>query len=103
MNYLIDTYTIYAASVLAAATIFRSVIGAVFPLFTTQMYHNLGIHWASSIPAFMTLVCMPFPLIMYRYGAVVRMKCKYSFEAAEMKKMQIQQTAATADNDKEGA
>lgn len=47
---------------------------------------------------------MPFPLIMYRYGAVVRMKCKYSFEAAEMKKkMQIQQTAATAENDKDGA
>lgn len=45
----------------------------------------------------------PFPLIMYRYGAVVRMKCKYSFEAAEMIKMQMQQTAATADNDKEGA
>ncbi|KAJ9489359.1 hypothetical protein VN97_g3885 [Penicillium thymicola] len=104
MNYLIDTYTIYAASVLAAAAIFRSVVGAVFPLFTSQMYHNLGIHWASSIPAFMTLVCMPFPLIMYRYGAVVRMKCKYSFEAAEMmKNMQMQQTAANAENDKEGA
>ena len=92
LNYLIDSYTIYAASVLAAAAIFRSVIGAVFPLFTTQMYHNLGIHWASSIPAFMTLVCIPFPLIMYRYGMQVRMKCKYSFEAAEtMKKMQMQQ------------
>jgi hypothetical protein len=96
MNYLIDSYTIYAASVLAAAAIFRSVIGAVFPLCTTQMYHNLGIHWASSIPAFMTLVCMPFPLVMYRYGMQVRMKCKYSFEAAEtMKKIQMQQAQAS--------
>ncbi|KAJ5639589.1 uncharacterized protein N7484_007451 [Penicillium longicatenatum] len=95
MNYLIDTYTIYAASVLAAAAIFRSVVGAVFPLFTTQMYHRLGIHWASSIPAFLTLLCIPFPSIMYRYGEAVRMKCKYSFEAAEMmRKMQLQQTAA---------
>ncbi|OJJ42653.1 hypothetical protein ASPZODRAFT_155134 [Penicilliopsis zonata CBS 506.65] len=89
MNYLIDAYTIYAASVLAAAAIFRCIVGAVFPLFNTQMYDNLGIHWASSIPAFMTLVCMPFPLIMHRYGKQVRMKCKYSFEAAEtMRKMQ---------------
>ncbi|CAG8904012.1 unnamed protein product [Penicillium egyptiacum] len=103
MNYLIDTYTIYAASVLAAAAIFRSVVGAVFPLFTTQMYHNMGIHWASSIPAFLTLLCMPFPLIMYRYGEAVRMKCKYSFEAAEMiRKMQVQQTAATSTTEKEG-
>ncbi len=102
LNYLIDSYTIYAASVLAAAAIFRSVIGAVFPLFTTQMYHNLGIHWASSIPAFMTLVCIPFPLIMYRYGTQVRMKCKYSFEAAEtMKKMQMQQVQANQAKEEE--
>jgi MFS family permease len=102
LNYLLDSYTIYAASVLAAAAIFRSVIGAVFPLFTTQMYHNLGIHWASSIPAFMTLVCMPFPLIMHRYGMQVRMKCKYSFEAAEiMKKMQLQQAEANQAKEEE--
>ncbi|KAJ5710586.1 Major facilitator superfamily domain general substrate transporter [Penicillium malachiteum] len=91
INYLIDSYTIYAASVLAAAAIFRSIVGAVFPLFTAQMYDSLGIHWASSVLAFMTLVCMPFPMIMYRYGMEVRMRRKYSFEAAEtMKKMQVQ-------------
>ena len=93
INYLIDSYTIYAASILAAAAIFRSVVGAVFPLFTAQMYENLGIHWASSIPAFLTLLCMPFPLVMYLYGAKLRMKCKYAFEAAElMKKMQAKET-----------
>ncbi|KAH8689407.1 putative MFS transporter [Talaromyces proteolyticus] len=92
VNYLIDSYTIYAASVLAAAAIFRSIVGAVFPLFTTQMYHNLGIHWATSIPAFLTLACMPFPFVMYRYGGALRMKCKYAFEAAEiMRRMQMQQ------------
>lgn len=90
LNYLIDSYTIYAASVLAAAAIFRSIVGAVFPLFTTQMYDRLGIHWATSVPGFLTLVCLPFPLIMYRYGAALRMKCKYAFEAAEMmRKMEM--------------
>ncbi|KAL4767572.1 major facilitator superfamily domain-containing protein [Aspergillus nidulans var. acristatus] len=102
MNYLIDSYTIYAASVLAAAAIFRSIIGAVFPLFTAKMYHNLGIHWASSIPAFLTLACAPFPLVMYRYGREVRMKCKYSFEAAEMfRKMLLQQAGAAAGEEKD--
>ncbi|PGH12054.1 hypothetical protein AJ80_06873 [Polytolypa hystricis UAMH7299] len=97
VNYLIDSYTIYAASVLAAAAIFRSIIGAVFPLFTTQMYKSLGIHWASSVPAFLTLACMPFPFIMYRYGAPLRMKCKYAFEAAEtMRQMQMQQAPVPA-------
>jgi multidrug resistance protein len=37
MNYLIDAYTIYAASVLAANSVLRSIFGAVFPLFTTYM------------------------------------------------------------------
>ncbi|KAK4935469.1 hypothetical protein LTR10_023485 [Elasticomyces elasticus] len=86
INYLIDSYTIYAASVLAAAAIFRAIVGAAFPLFTNQLYAGLGVHWASSIPAFLTLLCMPFPLIMHRYGRMLRMKCKYSFEAAEMMK-----------------
>ena len=35
MNYLIDAYVIYAASVLAANSVLRSLFGAVFPLFTT--------------------------------------------------------------------
>ncbi|KAF4630726.1 hypothetical protein G7Y89_g7413 [Cudoniella acicularis] len=92
LNYLIDSYTIYAASVLAATAIFRSVIGAVFPLFTTQMYDRIGIHWATSVPAFLTLACLPFPLVMYRYGGALRMKCKYAAEAAKMMiKMQMQQ------------
>ena len=102
INYLIDSYTIYAASVLAAAAIFRSVVGAVFPLFTTQMYDNLGIHWATTVPAFLTLVCMPFPFVMYRYGRVLRMKCKYTYEAAEMmRKMQMQSAPIPAKNDED--
>lgn len=42
MNYLVDSYTIYAASVLAANSVFRAIFGAVFPLFTRQMYSGLG-------------------------------------------------------------
>jgi MFS family permease len=100
INYLIDSYTIYAASVLAAAAIFRSIVGAAFPLFTTQMYDNLGIHWASSVPAFLVLACVPFPFVMYRYGGGLRLKCKYAFEAAEMmKRMQMKQVPVLAKDD----
>jgi hypothetical protein len=80
-NYLIDSYTIYAASVLAANSLLRSIFGAVFPLFTTYMYHDLGIHWASSIPAFLSLACVPFPFIFYKYGAQIRERCTFAAEA----------------------
>ncbi|KAF2472135.1 MFS general substrate transporter [Lindgomyces ingoldianus] len=86
MNYLIDAYTIFAASVLAANGIIRSLFGAAFPLFTIQMYHNLGIHWASTIPAFLALACLPFPFLFYKYGAKIRQKCKYAAQADEFMK-----------------
>ena len=48
------------------------------------MYKNLGIHWASSIPAFLALVCVPFPFLFYKYGEPIRMKCKFAAEAARV-------------------
>lgn len=84
MNYLIDSYTIYAASVLAANSVLRSMFGAVFPLFTTYMYDKLGIHWATTIPAFLALACVPFPFLFYKYGPVIRKQCKFAREAAEV-------------------
>ncbi|KAK6538455.1 hypothetical protein TWF694_010040 [Orbilia ellipsospora] len=98
-NYLIDSYTIFAASVLAANAVLRSTFGAVFPLFTTPMYHNLGIHWASSIPAFLALACVPAPFLFYKYGETVRLKCKYAAKAADfMKKLQEQSNESPGDS-----
>jgi hypothetical protein len=81
LNYLIDAYTIYAASVLAANLVLRYIFAAAFPLFTKQMYDKLGIHWGTCIPAFLTLICVPF--LFYKYGAKIRKKCRYSVEAEE--------------------
>ncbi|KAE9369873.1 MFS general substrate transporter [Stipitochalara longipes BDJ] len=87
MSYLIDSYTIYAASVLAAGSMLRSLFGTAFPLFTTQMYANLGDQWASSIPAFLVLACVPIPFLFYKYGPKIRSKCKYASEAAKVLEM----------------
>ncbi|KAM0452725.1 hypothetical protein ACHAPV_008376 [Trichoderma viride] len=84
ISYLIDCYTIYTASVLAAGSMLRSFFGTAFPLFTTQMYANLGDQWASSIPAFLALGCVPIPFLFYKYGPKIRSKCKYASEAARM-------------------
>lgn len=83
MNYLIDAYTIFAASVLAANSVLRSLFGAAFPLFTSYMYADLGIHWASTIPAFLALACVPFPFLFYKYGERVRAKCHFAAESLE--------------------
>jgi hypothetical protein len=45
------------------------------------MYKNLGIHWASSIPAFLALACVPFPFLFYKYGPTIRERCKFASES----------------------
>lgn len=98
LNYLLDSYTIYAASVLAAGAMFRSLFGTAFPLFTARMFEDLGVHWASSVPAFLTVACLPFPFVMYKYGARLRMKCKYAQEAALLM-AQVQAVASSEHDD----
>ncbi|THY29399.1 synaptic vesicle transporter [Aureobasidium pullulans] len=104
MNYLIDAYTIFAASVLAANSVLRSLFGAAFPLFTShsEMYDNLGIHWASTIPAFLALLCVPMPFLFYKFGPKIRENCKYAKQSMEfMRNMQKQMAGGESKEDEE--
>jgi len=103
MNYLIDSYTIFAASVLAGNGIIRSVFGAAFPLFTKQMYDSLGIHWASSVPAFLAVACIPLPFLFYKYGASIRQKCKYAAESEAFMEKMRNKAAARAQQEESAA
>lgn len=80
-NYLLDAYTIFAASVMAGNLIMRSIFGAVFPLFTKYMYRNLSVGWAGSIPAFLSLACAPLPFLFYKFGPRIRRSCHYSVQS----------------------
>ena len=124
MNYMIDSCTpfplpaasliwdilltihldvIYAASVLAANSVLRSIFGAVFPLFTDKMYEGLGVHWASSVPAFLATACIPFPFLFWKYGDRIRMKCTYAAEAASaLRKMRTSEDLPEEDSDPRG-
>lgn len=46
------------------------------------MYNNLGIHWASSISAFLAVACLPFPWVFYKFGPAIRRHCRYAAESA---------------------
>lgn len=103
MGYLVDAYTIYAASVLAANSVLRSLFGAAFPLFTSKMYERLGVNWAAAIPGFLALACVPFPLIFYKYGAAIRARCKYAADAERtMKQLTAARQAEMDEEEKAG-
>jgi DHA1 family multidrug resistance protein-like MFS transporter len=66
LNYLPDAYPEYAASVLAGNDFMRSAFGAGFPLFATAMYKDLGVGWASSTLAFISIAFIPIPFVLIK-------------------------------------
>ena len=77
LNYIIDCYTMYANSALAASTFVRSLFGGAFPLFAGAMFHDLGVPWATSTLAFISVALVPVPVLFYKFGARIRSWSKY--------------------------
>lgn len=79
--YLIDTYTTYAASATAAATILRSVFATVFPLFAPTLYQRLDYGWGTTTIAMIAIaIGWPAPMLFWKYGPVMRAKSPYAAE-----------------------
>jgi hypothetical protein len=70
--YLIDAYTVYAASVTASSTILRCLFGALLPLAGNYMYDAMGVGWGTSLLGFIAVAFIPLPVIFYRYGQQIR-------------------------------
>ncbi|KAH6889396.1 major facilitator superfamily domain-containing protein [Thelonectria olida] len=77
-TFLVEAYTPYAASALAANSFARAFIAAAFPLLQIPMYDRLGYHWATSVLAFLTLMLTPFPWLFFKYGRTLRGKSRFA-------------------------
>ncbi|KAI1318225.1 general substrate transporter [Xylariaceae sp. FL0255] len=71
-TYLVDSYKEYAASVIAANVVLRSLAGALLPLAGLQLYDTLGYGWGNSLIGFVTLALVPVPLAFYIFGERLR-------------------------------
>ncbi|KAI1436324.1 MFS general substrate transporter [Xylaria sp. CBS 124048] len=65
------------ASATAANSLARYTLSAVFPLFSLQLYQNLGAAWASSLLGFVSLILLPMPWLLFKFGRAIRLKSKY--------------------------
>ncbi|KAH8692035.1 major facilitator superfamily domain-containing protein [Talaromyces proteolyticus] len=74
IGYLIDSFTQYAASALAANTVLRSVGGALLPLAGDSMYQSLRFGWGNSVLGFLALGFTPALIALYKYGESIRLK-----------------------------
>lgn len=78
-TYLVDAYTRYAASAIAATAVFRSLGGFAFPLFAPAMYKALDYGWGNSVLAFVGIaVGFPAPFILWWYGEALRKKSTFA-------------------------
>ncbi|KAI2469841.1 bicyclomycin resistance protein [Annulohypoxylon bovei var. microspora] len=70
--YLVDTFTIYAASAIACNTVVRSLAGALLPLAGLPMYSKLGIGWGNSLLGFIAIALFPVSILVLKYGETLR-------------------------------
>lgn len=77
MNYLSDAYGIHSASVMAAASCTRSILGAALPLVSGQMYRALSVGWATSLIGFVGVVMCGVPFAFIYYGPAIRERSKF--------------------------
>ncbi|KAF2140952.1 uncharacterized protein K452DRAFT_229687 [Aplosporella prunicola CBS 121167] len=80
LNYVVDAYQTYSASALAGVILVRNLVGAGFPLFAKQMYLYLGLEWASSLLAFLSLLMLPIPFVFFYWGEKIRLKSPWARE-----------------------
>ncbi|CAO1614400.1 unnamed protein product [Sympodiomycopsis kandeliae] len=87
LNFLVDSYPTHAASVLASNDLFRSLMGAAFPLFSRQMFTNLQaingptafpVAWGCTLLGCISILFVPLPFIFHRYGPALRRRSRYA-------------------------
>ncbi|OTA57411.1 MFS general substrate transporter [Hypoxylon sp. EC38] len=78
LNYLVDSYLMYAASAIAVNTVCRSACGAAAPLFTNYMFDALGIGGGGSLIGGVATVLALIPFAFYKYGERIRIRSRFA-------------------------
>ncbi|KAK3985474.1 major facilitator superfamily domain-containing protein [Cladorrhinum sp. PSN332] len=78
-SYIVDSYSMYAASATAATTVLRALAGFAFPLFAPYMYTSLGHGWGNSLLACLAILLgWPSAWLFWVYGETLRRKSPYA-------------------------
>ncbi|KAK3678751.1 hypothetical protein LTR78_001204 [Recurvomyces mirabilis] len=85
LNYVVDAYEVFAASAMGAASSSRSIFGVVLPFAAKPMYERLGIAWACTLLAFLSMIMAAVPFIFIKYGGQIRANSKFCQELKQKK------------------
>ncbi|MCJ1404741.1 hypothetical protein MMC11_007967 [Xylographa trunciseda] len=70
--YLVDCFTVYAASATGAVSVIRSICTALVPLAANPLYDRLGYGWGNTLLAFIALPFVGFAVFLLMCGERVR-------------------------------
>ncbi|GAA5870597.1 hypothetical protein JCM8547_002057 [Rhodosporidiobolus lusitaniae] len=78
-SYILDAFSLHAASAIAVGTCLRSILGFAFPLFAPYMYNAIGYGWGCTILALVSIAVgwTAVPLL-YVYGERIRLHSKFA-------------------------
>ncbi|OOQ83365.1 putative MFS multidrug transporter [Penicillium brasilianum] len=76
-DYVVDAYSHYAGSAMGAVGTGENIFSALLPLATFSMYSNLGLNWASTLLAFISLALSLVPTLMFVWGKQVRARSTF--------------------------
>lgn len=76
LTYLVEAFEQHAASVTAANTVWRSILGAVLPLFGLQLYDHLGLGWGNTLLGLILLALAPVLWVLHKFGRQIRLNPK---------------------------
>lgn len=80
--YIIDSYTVYAASALSFLTFTRYLAAGGMTVVGIPWYRNLGVHYTLTILACISALLVPVPYCFFVYGARIRSKSAYATHKA---------------------
>lgn len=82
LSYLCVAYPDYVASAQASNDFVRSIMGAAMPIVARPMFNNLGIDWGNSLLGFLTVLFIPIPFILIKWGPWLRSKSRMATKYA---------------------
>lgn len=84
-DYVVDAYSKYAGSAVAAIVLGENIFAAFLPLAAQSMYKILGFQWASAVLGFLSLFLSFAPVVIVMYGRRIRARSPFMKEAIVVK------------------
>jgi len=76
-NFIVDAFFPYSAAGIAGATTMRSIVACVMPIFSPDLFVNLGWGWGGTLLGCIALLAIPAPAVMFIWGKRLRERFKF--------------------------